>query len=164
VKIAIVPATRSDLAACFGRSGHFNAVGWTMALAQFEAGPSWAAVAENGATLAVGGLVPLAGGDEAAAWFVATPAAAPAMRAIVRGVRLTFEASPYGAIRVEAWTRAGVRLARLIGFDEGERDGCHVENVWRRRQRRREDGAGAARPQPVGGAGGADPAARGGVA
>lgn len=102
------PASLMDLATCAGNCSGFK---WSALRVQLERSDTWALRTDDGASIAVGGILRNDGGW-GGGWFIAAPAAARHLPAIVRAVRATV---PPG-VRVEIRTPAGARLAKLAGF------------------------------------------------
>ncbi|MBS7545682.1 hypothetical protein [Ancylobacter oerskovii] len=103
----VSPASLIDLAICAGSCSAFK---WAALRSQRDRGASWSLRSDEGEAFAAGGILPGGG-----AWFVATPAAARHLVAILRAIRSTLDGQPM-PIRVEIRTPAGERIARLAGF------------------------------------------------
>ncbi|MCJ8143822.1 hypothetical protein MKI84_12935 [Ancylobacter sp. A5.8] len=107
------PASLMDIAACAGNCSAFK---WSALRVQFETADTWALRADDGSSIAVGGIQ-----RDGGAWFIAAPVAARHLPAIVRAIRATV---PPG-IRVDIRTPEGARLARLAGFRP------QADGIWR---------------------------------
>jgi hypothetical protein len=104
------PATRLDLAECARPAPY---VVWRVLQRQLKIGES-RAVRVDGVAVAVLGLVPH--GNEAECWFMAAPAAADHMLAIIRTMRLTLAGFDYDPVYTVVRSDAGHRISRLAGF------------------------------------------------
>jgi len=111
--LKIAPATIVDLA---DMAEHVRAsrAQWGIIREATRTGSAWS-LRQGDELLGVAGLVPI-GPGQAEAWFHFRPAAAGSMRAIVRAIRLTMDASPYRAIVTLCTSKAGSRIARAAGF------------------------------------------------
>lgn len=116
------PATILDMAA---RGGAVTQLGWAVVKEMWSGGDSWA-LRIDGDLVGIFGLYPIDGGAEA--WFNVSPAAAEHMRFIIRHIRLTLENASYPEIVVLCTSKAGSRIARLVGFQfvETREDG----EIW----------------------------------
>lgn len=141
------PATLLDMAELVGAT---TPLLWAVAREMHRSGDTWAVHDAGGRLLMLAGLYPL-GAGVAEAWFNVRPEAAAHMLAIVRGMRLTLDASHYREIVTIVRTPAGAQLAKLAGFEffsdeEGELHGC----AYRKRCGAAETGAGGAAAAQLG--------------
>lgn len=126
VEIAF-PATPVDLAEVFGRR---DVAMWHAGLRQIAGGPSWAARVD-GAAIAIGGYCRDAQCWEG--WFWTSPAAASHLSTIIRTARLTLRSLGDDPVYVVARSRAGRRIARLVGFEAYDTlNGREVWISWKR--------------------------------
>ena len=110
------PCTVADLAEAVGAT---TSTRFAMLRAQLYAGDSFALRNAAGFCVACGGFVEV---EPAVAqvWFAVHPVeGSKHFAAVLKGMRrafaLTFEAGRYSAIRIEAETPAGARMAKLLG-------------------------------------------------
>jgi len=134
------PATIFDMAEL---SGSRTQLHWAVVREMWSSGETFSLRAD-GKLIGVFGLYPIENGAEP--WFNVRPEAAKHMNFLVRQIRLTLASRSYPEIVVLCTSKAGSRIARLVGFrfvENTERGEIwHAKPTWIQQGRRPSETAG----------------------